>query len=412
MERKHYPVLDFVRALAIIHIFSYHYLLEWFHGSFLIVPEGFAKNVERLQLFHDAGLLGFFKNIPGFLFGYGFASVSVFLVLSGFVLTFGLSQKSSTHLGGLASFFWKKMKRILVPLYVSIVIGIALIYLRNLLFPPLAGGPNFQAIDLLKILFPPLLLFDIPLLQRFNGDLWYISIILQFYLLFPLLLWLLKKLRPGRFLALMLGLTLVYRFFATYGYQLLLPIWRLPFLDSAPMGVIYPSQNSYYGFSFFLPHLFEFAFGMSLCYWEEQSGKTLEKLMSLPAFLLSFVVMIGGFSLDFFRSGWIFSDAVIAVGLFGFLLNLGQIFLRFKNPLLQRFFKLGSAVSYEIYLLHHYFLNYLLLPMIITFHLQHEGGFWIFMPVFFVIAITGGYLGKKLSDYATFLLSKLRLAVV
>lgn len=406
--RKHFPVLDFLRGLAIIHIFMYHYYLEWFHGSFLMVSEGFAKNMERLQIFQDGGVLGLIKNLFSFLFVYGFTSVNVFLILSGFVLASGsLSKGDGKGLGekNIFVFYWKKIKRILIPLYFSVVVGIALLYLRNWLFPGLAGQPNFGAWDFLKIIFPPLLLFDVPLLQRFNGDYWYITIILQFYLIYPVLFWLLKKVGPIKFLTTIAIITLSYRFLATYGYQLLLPFFKFQFLDSAPMGVIYPTQNSYYGFSFFLPRLFEFGLGMTFAYWENLKGTFLKHVTKKLWFIAAIIITLIGFSLNYFHWGWIFSDPVTGLGLFLLFLNLAQLVIRFKWNLAQKFLKKLSDASFEIYLLHHYFLNYLFIPVILTLGLKNEWGFWLFIPIFFAVSVLTG-LGQF---YLTKLLSPVRL---
>ena len=187
-------VLDYVRGLAILHIILYHYFIEWSHHgffrNFLIVPDGVAANISRLSLFHDGGVIGFLKNAFGFLWVYGFFSVNLFLVLSGFVLTYSAmkrgdpvadAEKSATLSGKLHSlfaFYWKKMKRVLIPMYISILIGIGFLYLRNVLFPQFSALPIYTGFDVLKLFFVPFLIFDIPFLQKFNGDLWFITLIL------------------------------------------------------------------------------------------------------------------------------------------------------------------------------------------------------------------------------------------
>lgn len=382
-------VLDYVRGLAIIHIFLYHYYIEWFQGSFLVVPEGVGANISRLAIFHGNGFLGglfaFVKNLFSFLWVYGFTSVNLFLLLSGFVLTYS-AMKSNTF-SPLLPYYYKKLKRLLIPFYVTLLLGVGILFLRNILYPMFAGMPMYSFWDLLKTLFLPFLVYDIPFLQKFNGDLWFITLILQLYILFPLLYYFLKKYGAWKFIGACFALTVAYRFVATY------------YLSTAPMGVIFPARNSYLLFSFFLPRLFEFTLGMSLGYWQFRDSRVLEKFLGGWQFLAATAVMLFGFSLNMFRPGWIFSDAVISVGLFAVLLNIG-VFAARVGVIKTLMLKLSES-SYEIYLLHHYLLNYLLMPLILVTGFKNELGFWIGMPVFFVLTVVVGMGGQKLSAMFT-----------
>lgn len=283
---KRIDLLDFVRALAIMHIIMYHYYLEWFKGSFLVVPDGLAANLPRLEVFKDGGVIGLLKNLFSFIFAYGFTSVNLFLLLSGFVLTYSLLMRAGkagkpengadAEKGGAAKmgavkmnwipYLLKRFKRILVPFYISVVIGIGFLYLRNALFSALAAAPAYNLWDCLKLVFVPFVFYDIQFLQMFNGDYWFVPLILQLYLIFPLLYFLLKRFGPWKFLVGTFALTVAYRFIAAY------------FLDSVPMGVIYPSSNSYRLFSFFLPRLFEFSLGMALAYWHVNKAYFLDRM--------------------------------------------------------------------------------------------------------------------------------------
>lgn len=385
---KHIESLDFVRGLAIIHIVIYHYYLEWFHGGFLVTPDHVAQN---LQVFGGGGLMEIVKNIFSFLFLYGFTSVNVFLLLSGFVLTLSLLSTKDQKIRW-CTFLWKRIKRLLIPLYLSIALGIGILYLRNVLFPSLGGPPLFNWIDLLKLFFFPLFLFDYSLLQRFNGDYWYIPLILQLSVLFPLLFLLLKRIGPKYFIVLMLGITVLYRFFAVYGAS-----FGFSFLDAVPMGVLSPSQRGYYGFGFFLPRLFEFAAGMFLAHHYVSTKKFFDRLVTKKWFLASVLLTLLGFTLLYFRWGWIFSDQVIAVGLTLFFLNFGVRLARLQ--FFRKFLKKMSESAYETYLLHHYLLNYFLLPFLLTMGWYQEAVFWIFLPVYFVLIIITGRLSFRLTGY-------------
>jgi peptidoglycan/LPS O-acetylase OafA/YrhL len=384
---KRIDLLDFVRALAIIHIIMYHYYLEWFKGSFLVVPEGILANLPRLEVFKDGGIFGAVKNIFSFLFAYGFTSVNLFLLLSGFVLTYSLLVRSGKgEKNKWRVFLWKRFKRVLVPFYISVVIGIGFLYLRNAVFPALGGAPMYGIWDCLKLLFVPFAFYDIQFLQLFNGDYWFVPLILQLYLIFPILYLLLKKTGPWKFLAGAFIVTVLYRFIAAY------------FLDSVPMGVIYPSANSYRLFSFFLPRLFEFGLGMALAYWHFNKARFLERVTCHICAAAGLVFSFSGFILNMYRWGWAFSDLCVAGGLFFLFLGIAKKFdgRRARG----RIMKTISGASYEIFLLHHYFLNYFLMPLIVTMGIKNETGFWLLMPVFFVVAVLIGEAGRRLSVLA------------
>lgn len=382
-------VLDYVRGLAIIHIFLYHYYIEWFQGSFLIVPDGVAANIPRLSIFHGGGVLDIFKNLFSFLWVYGFTSVNLFLLLSGFVLTYSALKSKSEGKeqpdtrSSLLAYYIKKLKRLLVPFYITLLLGIAILFLRNLLYPSFSAMPIYTVWDLVKTLFVPFLVYDLTFLQKFNGDLWFITLILQLYIIFPVLYYALKKYGVWKFIAACFVLTVFYRYIATY------------YLDTAPMGVIFPATNSYKLFSFFLPRLFEFGLGMSLGYWQFKDSKTLETLRGGWQFLASVAIMLFGFSLNMYRGGWPLSDAVISIGLFATLLNIGAYFARVQ--ILKTLMLKLSESSYEIYLLHHYLLNYLLMPFLVLFGIKNELGFWIGIPVFFILSTVVGMGGQRLS---------------
>lgn len=392
--KKHFVLLDMVRAFAIITVVIYHLLQQMFGVGFLIWPDGLSANWQRLEIFKGGGIWAWLQNILMAPFAYGFGAVSVFLMLSGFGLTWSLLQKNSAAVKW-GEFYLKKFRRLLVPFYISVLITFLLLAFRNWAFPNLSWWPSFGWLDYLKLVIPPFLVFDVHLLQQLEGAYWYITIILQFYLIYPLLYLLLKKMGTGKFLIVMLVLTLVYRVMATYGYGL----WGIAFLDTAPMGVVSPAQNSYYGFCFFLPRLFEFAMGMALASWQNKNGRaldwlTLEWLAGKFALLAGLLIAAGGYTLDYFRFGWIFSDSIIGLGLFIVFLNLAKIISNWK--ILERIFKRIGDVSYEIYLLHHQLLQFILFPLVMAWGLQNEVGFWIILPVFLIGSWLIGEIGKWL----------------
>jgi peptidoglycan/LPS O-acetylase OafA/YrhL len=270
-KKVYFGIFDVVRGILILMVVLYHYQQAFLGNGFLIQPDGIMANFQRLQISQGGGFIDIFKNIFTSLFAYGFSAVNVFLLLSGFVLTWsGLQDagKAMERKEKAKIYIFKKMRRILIPFYISILVTFVLMLIRNYFFPAIAWWPPYTWFDYTKFLLVPYLFFDLDLLQMLNGDYWYITIILQFYLIFPVLFWLLQRFGLKKFLLSISLLTFGYRFFATFGYELLLPWIRISFLDTAPMGVLTSAQNSYEGFCFFLPRLAEFGLGMAIAWFQ------------------------------------------------------------------------------------------------------------------------------------------------
>jgi peptidoglycan/LPS O-acetylase OafA/YrhL len=401
-DKQRIRILDVVRGLAIIHIIMYHYYLEWFQGSFLIVPDGVAANLPRVEIFKDGGILGFVKNLFSSLFVYGFSSVNLFLILSGFVLTYSLLKRGD-DLGGAAAglrahvrywvgFYWRRLKRILIPFYVSVLIGIGFLYLRNVLFPALAANPAYDWVYVLKVIFVPFVFFSFDVVQKFNGDYWFVPLILQMYLVFPLLYIAMKKTGPWKFIAGVFVITVAYRFAATY------------FLDTVPMGVIYPAQHSYRLFSFFLPRLFEFGVGMLAAHFYLKADNLLERFSGWGGALAGLFLTLSGYALDCYKWGWVLSDLVAGCGLFILFIALAGFFARSK--IVEKTMLFAGRASYETFLLHHYFLNYFLMPLLLVAGLKNELTFWIAIPFYIVVCVLLGEGGRLLSNASVVMISR------
>ncbi len=395
-------MLDLIRALAIIHVFLFHYYMEWFKGSFMLIPQGIWENLPRLEIFKDGGIIGFVKNLFSFLFFYGFSAVNVFLVVSGFVLTYSLlKNKAKNEQGGGAgkkesaadfvrkwlTYYYRKFKRILGPLYASVLIGILFLYSRNWLFPALGADPVFGTLDVLKMLFTPFLVFDYALVQKFNGDYWFVPLILQMYLLFPLLFYLLRKAGAAKFLLLLFVVCAGYRFYAAY------------FLDTVPIAVSWPAKNSYYLFSFFLPRIFEFGFGMAMGWLHFTKLDVIGYLGRARFFILGFLAAYAGYILLMYKWGWGLSDLLMGAGLFPLFLNLANWLA--KSKFTAKVLKVTGEVSYPVYLLHHYFLNYLLIAFLsVAGWMGNETVFWLLMLPYSILSVGLGlaadYCGKAL----------------
>lgn len=380
--KLHLTLIDYVRALAMVQIILYHWWMEFFKGSFLPVVGTVQENLQRIMVFGHGSFLQEIGNLLSFLVAYGFGGVPVFVILSGFVLTYAFADRV---IDNWSAFLWKRIVRLWVPFYLSLLFGIGFLFLRNWLFPAVAAMPVYTWIDFLKITFLPFfLLFDVSLLQKFNGDYWFIPLILQVSLAFPVLLWLLKKIGTRWFLIVTLFLTFVWRFFATY------------YWDSAPLGVIYQTQNGYLLFTNIIPRLFEFTFGMWLGWWQLKKD-VLGKMVGIWPLIGGFVTMLAGAASYYFLIGWLWSDALFGIGLLIVMMNLGAVLA--KNRFLEKGLRFLSLQSYDLYLTHHYLMNYLIWPFIYVMGLWSVQSFWLFMPLFVIGAFALAQIELKIGAW-------------
>ena len=83
------------------------------------------------------------------------------------------------------------------------------------------------------------------------------------------------------------------------------------------------------------------------------------------------------------------------------------VFKTYKKP--KKFLNKTGESAYEIYLWHHYFLNYILMYLFVTLGVKgDERVFWGVMPVYFVIVILMGRFGRYLTVSAEKAYARLR----
>ena len=189
----------------------------------------------------------------GFWSEWGGAGVSGFVILSGFGLTYSMLAKSLTEVK-FASFFWKRFIRI-VPLYYVALLTYLLI------------------VDLLQ---PQNLLAHVFLIHTFfkdfchnPGSLWFIGLIVQCYLVFPLAYKLFRQ-KKGRILS---GIAAVFLYTS---------------------GIIL-TNNGFYVSDSFLSFVIEFVLGMNMA-WQAHEGK-IEQYSVLTVVLLTIVELACFFTL-------------------------------------------------------------------------------------------------------------------
>jgi peptidoglycan/LPS O-acetylase OafA/YrhL len=257
----------------------------------------------------------------------GFHAVAVFLVVSGFGLTYALAKTGNPD-GGWGRWYRSRLLR-LFPMY----------WLAHLIYlvSPFVARP--EAID---YRFWLSLVGDrvYPIESIFyyaNPAWWYFGLLLELYLVFPLLFRLLQRLGPARFLVIC-GL-------ATVVSRLLLLL-------------VIPVHGYYVQGGFFGARLWEFALGMTLgLLYRRQPSRAEGRVFAGSTLLAGVVIYIAGLYSYATLLSYMLNDALIGTGLFIILAHLArscETLPRLAITLAQ-----VGAYSYGLYLLHQPYVIYL-----------------------------------------------------
>jgi len=279
--------IDFGKGFAIISIVLFHYFLPYASGFM----------VKALML--------------------GGAGVHVFFLLSGFGLS--LSTQSSSA----SAFYLRRFKTLLIPYFIVVLFTFAI-------NPTTGYFPNDGLYALGGHLFF-YKMFDESIIGSFGYPFWFISTIIQFYLVYPLLRSAMDRMGGSRFALISLLISSIF--------------WLIV--------VAMELENQRIFNSFFLQYLWEFSLGMFLgkrylntgmAFWEQP---TIRLIFTAAVFLglMAALALKGG------RWGRTFNDIPALIGYLALCIlvfQLGKNRLAFIRRALT---KIGSY-SYEVYLLH------------------------------------------------------------
>jgi peptidoglycan/LPS O-acetylase OafA/YrhL len=169
-RRPEFPYLDGMRGFAAIAVVLYH---------------AFAYTGLDGQAWRELPVLGY-------IVGYGYLGVPVFLVLSGYVLMLPVADRPGLDLRhGVRTFIRRRARRILPPYYAALALSLLLV----LLIPVMrtAGGTAWDGVVPITpggIISHLLLLHDLSpeWIGQINGPLWSVAVEWQIYFLMPFLL--------------------------------------------------------------------------------------------------------------------------------------------------------------------------------------------------------------------------------
>src|SRR5438876_9807710 len=229
--------VDISKGLAILVVAYFHFLRTYFQYG--VLPPTDWSNLAASAL-TILGLIWFKVS------GLGFHSVEVFIILSGWTLMQSTMRRVES--GPVAWGGWYRARFLrLYPMY-----WVAhLVYLISPFVAHLEPVDDRLILSLLGLRF-----IDIQMnFMYLNAAWWYFAMLIQFYLIFPLLFWMARRVGPWWFLI----ITCAAGFFARY---ILLVVW--------------PQNGMWVLGGFAICRVAELALGMSLAMWHSQSVARVE----------------------------------------------------------------------------------------------------------------------------------------
>jgi len=343
--------IDISKGLAILFVAYFHFFTTYFEHGVLPPPDWSSLAAGSLTILRIAWLK---------VSGLGFHAVGVFIILSGWTLMQSTSRRAES--GTLEWFAWYRARFLrLYPMY-----WVAhLVYLFSPFVARLEPVDDRIILSLLGLRF-----IDIQMnFMYLNAAWWYFSMLIQFYLIFPLLFVAVRWLGPWWFLLIACAVG----FFARY---LLLAVWQ--------------ANGLWVLGGFAICRLPEFALGMSLAIWHTRSTARAEwfLLRGLGLFL-GLLLYPAALQLYHGLYAYIFVDFATGTCCMLEMVGIAGIILWFKEP--AKLFGLVGLYSYGLYLVHQ--------PYVIWLGLRiREVPIWMFLliciPTLAVLSAWGMLLEK------------------
>ncbi|MBM6820173.1 acyltransferase [Clostridium saudiense] len=252
-------------------------------------------------------------NIVNQASGFGGAGVHIFIICSGFGLFYSYLNKNLSY----KEFLKKRFIKIYMPYILIILISALIPYI-------------YIYSDRIMAVLSHIFLFKMFIEKyecSFGVQFWFLSTIIQFYLIFILLTKVKKKLNDDKkFMILSWGISLIWWIIVFYLGKSNLRVWN----------------------SFFLQYLWEFSLGMVLATKYYNSGKInipKKRLLVLGSVIGIILTGITGIYGGYLK---LFNDIPSVMGYGGIALLIFMVGSKYINT----FFINLSSISYELYLIH------------------------------------------------------------
>src|SRR6184192_4202860 len=354
--------LDISKGLAILVVAYFHFFRTYYQYGVLPPADwsnlaGSVLTILRLVWFKVSGL--------------GFHAVGVFIILSGWTLMQSTARRAES--GAIAWGSWYRARFLrLYPMY-----WVAhFVYLLSPFVARLEPVDSRIILSLLGLQF-----IDIQMnFMYLNAAWWYFSMLIQFYVIFPLLFWTARRCGPCWFLV----IACAAGFFARY---ILLVVW--------------PQNGLWVLGGFAICRLPEFALGMSLAMWHRQSSARVEWFLLRGAGLvLGLILYPAALLLYDGLYDYIFVDFATGACCMLEIVGIAGIISLFDSP--AKLFGLLGLYSYGLYLIHQ--------PYVIWLGLHiREVPIWLFLlicvPTLAALSAWGMFLEKMTNGLVNKLVS-------
>ncbi len=363
--------IDAVKGIAILWIVFFHFFKEYSEGRFPIPwrPLYFATFLHQCGPSSPVATFACIgRAILVAVAMVGFHAVGVFLVMSGFVLTYSIAGTGNPEHG------WRGWYRSRVLRLFPVYWTAHLIYLIS----PFEA--RYDPIDYRFVLsLVGDRVYPVDLIEYLNPAWWFFGLILELYLIFPLLFRLLQKVGARWFLLICAAETIAIR------YILLFNVIRMS-------GMVITA--------FCGCRLWEFAVGMVVGLWYRQNQAWVDKRLFSAGVFAGGVALYGAGFYGYHSSfTYIFADALLGTGLFVILAQIARQSRRI--PRVNAALAYVGAYSYGLYLIHQPYATYFGDRMRGT---PMSEFIVVVAALVTVLAIASSYLEKAVNHWATWLL--------
>jgi peptidoglycan/LPS O-acetylase OafA/YrhL len=302
--------IDISKALAISFVVYFHFLRTVFE-HYQLPPNDWSTLI--------AGTMSILRSAWWKISGLGFHAVGAFIILSGWTLTQSAIRRSNSGDAGWGKWFLGRFVRLYPMYWVAHVV-----YLLSPFVAKLEPVDERIILSLLGLRF-----INIEMnFMYLNAAWWYFSMLIQLYLIFPLLFWVARKF--GAWIYLIAACAL--GFFVRY---LMLGVW--------------PQNGLWVLGGFAVCRLPEFALGMALGMWHAKSTARAEWFLLRGPALLAGLILYPA-ALWLYDVNYVFVD--FATGTCCFLAIVGIAGILSHSGAFAKILGLIGTYSYGLYLIH------------------------------------------------------------
>lgn len=267
--------LEFVKGFSIFWIICDHLVWRLFISPFPISGPSndwppIAERIQQLAPLSGYGIWDIPLNLFRWIGGLGFEGVQLFLVASGFGLTWSLLRRGQAR-PDWRDYYVRRFWRIYPIWWVAHLAILTLGLLTPLTFGVDPTRPGVWA-SLLG------LRIGAQQMYVFSASWWFVGMIIQFYAVFPFVFWLFERCGWRRFLAVMLPIGIAVRAAGLWLFDQ--PLAGMHYLDAWSHGAI------------FLSRLPEFVLGMALAGAMAEAPERVERKLSSPRLLVAAAIVL------------------------------------------------------------------------------------------------------------------------